>query len=153
MQITSNLRSNSQSFGMAFIPKYADETMSSLLKGTAEIRDYLGLMRSHGNVSGYKQLKKHLKNSQYYDLVFDVQTKTAHVVEKSTQKVVESYAESPQGITGLEHFGVVKYPGRVLLAELFKPRKFLPYNVNLAYDKIQKLEKVAAKKAKIDAMM
>lgn len=155
MQVNLNLnsKSNTQNFGMAFVPKYANDTMSALLKGTEEIRDYLGLMRSHANVSGYRQLKKQLAKTKYYDLVFDTQTKTAQVVNKATKEVVRSYEKSPNRITGLEHFGIVRYPGRVLFAEIFNPRKFLPYNINLAYDDIQALEKIAAKEAKINKIV
>ena len=77
--------------------------------------------------------------------------KSMEIVKKDTGEVVQSFSASPKGITGLNHFGVVQFPGRKFFAKIFNPKKFLPYNVYEAGETAKIMEKAAIKAEKMSA--
>ena len=141
-QITPN-------FGMAFKVKYSDNSTKAIVQGTAELKNYMGFMKSHTTVRGYKQLKNQLKSYKYYDVVFDITDKSANVVNKSTGDIVTSFKKSPIGVTGIGHLSELNYGIKEIFIEIFNPKKFLPQNINSAYDSAKNLEKTARKEVKI----
>jgi hypothetical protein len=111
-------------------------------EATKTLFDYIGATREVVR-RGFKQFKTEQNKLTRYDSIFDWSAKATQVVERETGKVMETFPESPEGLTGLDHFGVVKFPGRRLLARLFNPKRFLPYNMILAGEKAKALEQKA----------
>jgi len=114
---------------------------------------YTGMANSRLIQRGYKQVVRMLKDFKHYDVVFNAENNNVSVVKKGFNRVVEVFSESPSGITGLNHFGVFTFPGRKILAGIFQPRKFLPYNINLGVERATVLEKEAEKLRKTNKIV
>ncbi|MBE7710447.1 MAG: hypothetical protein E7Z93_08395 [Cyanobacteria bacterium SIG32] len=153
MQI-NNVQSTPQ-FGMAFKIKGQDiaEAQGKLrfFHGTGAYQRYAIPEFNKTCLRGHEQLVKEQKQLKHFDIVYDYMTKATEIVKKDTGEVVQSFSESPKGITGLNHFGVVQYPGRELFARLFNPKKFLPYNVYEAGETAKIMDKAATKAEKMSA--
>jgi len=129
------INNSTPSFGMALRKPYT--TAAETLVDYANFNNKV-------NYRGFKQFKKEMDKLTKYDLVFN-EDKSVNVIENLTGKVMDTFGESPRGITGLEHFGRVRYPFRKILAKLFNPKKFLPYNIYSAGERAKELEKAALK--------
>jgi len=151
MQI-NNVQSTPQ-FGMAFKVKGED---------IARAQDKLRFFHGNSNyvnyaipnklcLKGHTQLVNEQKQLKHFDIVYDYMTGAMEIVKKNTNEVVETFPKSPRGITGLNHFGVMQFPGRELFAKIFNPKKFLPYNVYEAAETAKIMEKAAVKAEKISS--
>jgi len=153
MQI-NNIQSTPQ-FGMAFKIKGQDiaEAQDKLrfFHGTGAYQRYIAPNFDKTCIRGHEQLVKEQKQLRHFDVVYDYMDKSMEIVKKDTGEVVQSFSESPKGITGLNHFGVVQFPGRKFFAKIFNPKKFLPYNVYEAGETAKIMEKAAIKAEKMSA--
>ncbi len=151
MQV-NNVQSAPQ-FGMAFKVKGED-----IARATDRLRYFPGrsgyvtyAVPNKLCLKGHEQLSKEQAKLKHFDIVYDYMTGAMDIVKKSTNEVVETFPKSPRGITGLNHFGVVQFPGREFLAKIFNPKKFLPYNVYEAGETAKIMEKAALKAEEISS--
>ena len=151
MRINLDCNRPNPQFGMAFKIKGLkfQEHSDKIPQETQAFMEYTNMIKSKAALRGFMQMNRELAPQTHYDVHFNPQDNSMDVVETATKRVVEHFTESPQGVTGLDHFGVYKFPGRKILAYFFNPRLFLPYNVNLAAERATKLEKEAVHKTKI----
>ncbi len=124
---------------------------ASVIKDQATniLSDYIGATRKVVR-RGFKQYKKEQDKLSFYDVIFDWSTKAVQVIERETGKEVKTFHESPDGVTGLDHFGVTKFIGRKFFARIFNPKEFLPYNLILAGEEAKSLEKLKLLKKSIN---
>lgn len=96
---------------------------------------------------GLKQYKKELAKLEKFDVIYH--SNNCYVFNKETQTIVQSFWDTGSN-TGLEHQGIVRFPGRKLFARLFNPKQFLPYNLIQAAKeaKIRERSDLATLKAK-----
>lgn len=137
MQANLNCNCPKPQFGMA-VRKPQSQITKRLLS------EYLNLDK-RTNVRGWQQFIKEQDNLLAHDIKIDPLSKSFDVINNTTGKVVESFPSCATDITGLDHFGRVRFPGRKLFARIFNPKKFLPYNVYLAGEKAKALEKQTLK--------
>ncbi len=138
MQINSNYKSQTTQFGMAF-RRPEGQDMSKLA-------DYLKL-ENQINRKGFAQYIKEMKKCKNYDVEFLPGTNTVKVIDNKNNQTMGLYPGN-SNITGMNHFGVSKYPARQLLTKMLDPKQYLPYNFLQAAEKVESLEAdVAVKNA------
>lgn len=137
MQVNFNCNSAKPQFGMAVrTPK--SPTAKRLLGVFLHLDKKV-------NLRGWEQLKKEQNKLSLFDIEIDQFTNYANIIDNKTGKIVDNYFPSPIGLTMINSFGSVKFPGRKLFARIFNPKKFLPYNVYLAAEKAKAMEAAALK--------
>ena len=122
---------------------------SEFVKIGQEMIDQYIVAKSKLMRRGFAQYKKGMAKLKTYDVIYNWLNSRCEVVNNKTKKIVASF-EHCGGNTGIEHFGITRFPGRKKFAKLFIPKRFLPYNFILAGEKAKELEKaaIAEEKAK-----
>ena len=143
MQINLDCNCPKPQFGMAFRKPQG--------KDLGKLSDYVG-MEKEINRKGFAQYVNQLKNNKRFDVDYVADGNTARVIDSNTEEVIDSFHGS-KDITGLEHFGTVSYPGKSLLARIFDPKQFLPYNLLLAGEKAKQLEAKEAERQAVRKVM
>ena len=135
MQVNLNTNHQTPQFGMAFIkPKTIEDTRA--------LAKYIGA-NSKVCARGLKQLVNEQKGLVFYDIKYNPKGNSFDIIEKSSNRVVDSYDNVFGNSTGFDIFGETDYHGRKFFARFFNPKKFLPKSLFLAGEKAKKLEKIA----------
>lgn len=149
MQVNNVQANVNPSFQMAFRIKGIDKAVPGIDMATAKNNFRAYAIQDNLQLAGFKKYNKAQNKLNRYDVEFDTVTKQADVVDTFDGTVKSSHGEAAPGVTGLEHYGVVHFPGRRLFAKLFQQERFLPYNLITAGEEAKALEKAHLKNIKL----
>jgi hypothetical protein len=138
MQVNLNCNCPKPQFGMAFRTPINSKCCPNKVNDFVK---YIGLPKNERALKAYADRMSKLNR-------FDVEvaedgTMGMNVIDKVNEKVVYKVGQSPEGVTGLRHFGSFDFLGKNLLYKIFKPEQALPYNMIHAAETAEKLEKEA----------
>lgn len=148
MSVNFNNNNYNPSFGMAMRSPITEAAKKELIAFT-KMNENPVVLR------GYNQLKDEMAKLKRFDIEYkhrDEYGGLVNVIDNSSKDIVETF-EGISRVTGLEHFGVVNYPGKKLFTALFNPKKHLPNNFLLAAERAKNLEAEAIKAEKLNKMI
>lgn len=140
MQTNINRIGQNPQFGMAF---RMPNNKSELLKLGELVK-----INTETGKKGFLKFKNEMDKCTNFDIKFCPEKENSlQIINNSTNEIVDEFWD--YGRTGLDEFGVIKYPGKKLIAKKFHPEKLLPKSFLLAAQRTAELEKEALKNEKI----